>query len=82
MRVVLKVHRKGIIVLPKDLREALGVGEGDRLLAELSGGRLVLRPLKPRVVDVDPGLIDELLREEYRLEREGLGGVSHGKTGP
>jgi len=34
------------------------------------------------VVDVVPGLIDELLREEYRLEKEGLGGVSYGKTGP
>jgi len=28
-REVVKVHRKGIVVLPKGVREALGIEEGD-----------------------------------------------------
>lgn len=70
MRVVLKVHRKGIIVLPKGLREAVGIDEGDEVVVDVVGDRLVLRALKPRIVDVDPKVVEELLREEYRLEGE------------
>jgi len=28
-----------------------------------------LQPLKPKIVEVDPNLIDELLREEHHLEK-------------
>jgi antitoxin MazE len=69
MRVVLKVHRKGIIVLPKRLREALGINEGDEVIAEVVGDKLVLRALKPKVVDIDPRIVEEILQEEYSLER-------------
>jgi antitoxin MazE len=68
MRVILRVRRKGVIILPKKLREALGIEEGDQLIADIRDNVLILRPLKPRVVDVDPSLIDELLEEEARLE--------------
>jgi len=37
MRVVLKVRRKGVLILPKRLREAVGFEEGDDIVAELSG---------------------------------------------
>lgn len=78
MRAVLKIRRKGIVILPKKLREALGVGEGDEIVAEVAGNRLILRALKPKVVDVDPELVKELLREEYDLERSRYGRmVSH-----
>ena len=70
MRVVLKVRRKGIIVLPKRVREALGVSEGDGVIVEVVGGELVMRALKPRIVDVDPEMIERFLREEYDLERD------------
>ncbi len=30
--------------------------------------KVVLRPLEPRVVNVDPKLVEEILSEEYRLE--------------
>lgn len=69
MRVLLKVHRKGIIILPKRLREALGIREGDEVIAEVVGEKLVLKALKPRVVDVDPGVVEKFLSEEYGLER-------------
>lgn len=69
MRAVLKVRKKGVIILPKKLREAVGVGEGEELLAEVVGDKIVMRVLKPRVVDVDPGVVEEVLREEYELEK-------------
>lgn len=75
MRAVLKVHRKGIVVLPKRLREALGIKEGDEVVAEIEGDKLVLRALEPRIVDVDPKLVEEALREEYELERKRYSGM-------
>jgi len=36
---------------------------------EIEGGQLILQPLKPKIVKVDPNLIDELLREEHYLEK-------------
>jgi antitoxin MazE len=69
MRVILKVYKKGIIVLPKRLREILGINEGDMIVAEVMGDKLVMRALKPKVVDVDPKIVEEILREEYELEK-------------
>jgi len=65
----LKVHRKGVIILPKRLRETLGISEGGEVVAEVSGDVIVLRPLKPRIVDVSPEVVEKLLREEYGLEK-------------
>lgn len=67
-KVILKVGKKGVVILPKRLREALNVGEGDELLAEASAGAIVLKPLKPKVVNVDPALVKGLLAEEKELE--------------
>ena len=69
MRVILKVRRKGIIVLPKRLREAVGISEGDEVVAEVVGEVLVVRALRPKVVDADPEVVEKLLREEFDLER-------------
>lgn len=37
------VRRKGVIVIPKALREALGIEEGDLLKVSVEEGRIVLR---------------------------------------
>lgn len=77
----MKVHRKGVIVLPKRLREAMRVGEGDYVVAEVVGEELVLRALKPMVVDVDPEVVEKILREEYDLEKARFSRmVSSGET--
>ena len=82
MRVVLKVRRKGVIILPKKLREALGIGEGDEVIVEVIGGKLVMRALKPRVVDVDPRVVEEILREErYSEEGRYRRMLPHGEAG-
>lgn len=82
MRVVLKIGKKGVLVLPKRLREVIGLVEGGEVLVEVKGDRLVLKALKPKVVDIDPVLVEELLREEYGLENSRYRRmVSSGETG-
>jgi len=68
MRFLLKIRRKGILILPKKLREAVGFEEGDEVIAEVVGDSLVLRALKPKVVNVDPKFVEELLEWEDKFE--------------
>ncbi len=75
LKSVLKVRKKGVVILPKKLREEAGIKEGDEVIAEASEGMIVLKPLKPKVVDVDPELIEEFLREEYGLEGRKCGNI-------
>ncbi|MEM2564308.1 MAG: AbrB family transcriptional regulator [Candidatus Bathyarchaeia archaeon] len=69
VKVVLKVRKKGVLILPKSLREAAGIGEGE-VSVEAREGEIVIKTLKPRVVDIDPQIIEELLSEERGLEEE------------
>ena len=39
-----KVHRKGIIVLPQSVRQELNIREGSRLEWEVKDGAIILRP--------------------------------------
>jgi AbrB family looped-hinge helix DNA binding protein len=68
MKFLLKIRRKGILILPKKLREAVGFEEGDEVIAEVVGDSLVLRALKLKVVDVDPKFVEELLEGEDKFE--------------
>ena len=67
---VLKVRKKGLLILPKKMRELAGLKEGDEVIAEIVGDAIVLRPLRPKIVDVDLRLVEDLLSEEYKLEAE------------
>ena len=60
----LKVGRKGYIILPKAIREAVGIDEGDEVIIEVRDG-IVLKPVK-RSVNV------EELREALRRHVEVL----------
>ncbi len=42
---IVKVHRKGIIVLPKSVREKAGIEEGMLLEVVVSDNKIVLKPL-------------------------------------
>ena len=64
----LRVGRKGYIILPKAVREAVGVDEGDEVVVEVRGDSIVLRPVR-RGVDV------EELRGSLRRHVELLRGV-------
>ncbi|RLE94588.1 MAG: AbrB family transcriptional regulator [Thermoprotei archaeon] len=77
MRVVLRVRKKGIVILTKDIRRKAGIDEGDELIVEVEEGKLTMKVLRPKVVDVDPNLVEKLLREEYGLERRKYGETLH-----
>ncbi len=68
---VTRIGKKGVIVIPKRLREALGLEEGMSVILELKGDRLILRPYVPKRVRLK-GRVSEIVRkakeEEMRLE--------------
>ena len=43
-----KVGRKGYIILPKAIREAVGIDEGDEVIIEVRDG-IVIKPVKKRI---------------------------------
>lgn len=76
-----KMAPSGRLVIPMELRAALGMGEGGSFLASLENGSVRLRPLADVVAEVQaevrryvpPGtsLSDELIEERRReAERE------------
>jgi len=70
-KIVLKIHKKGIIVLPKWMREHIGVNEGDALLAEVRDLKIVLEPLRPKRVKLSgkvSKIVRDLKKEEIELE--------------
>ncbi len=62
MTMKLKVGRKGYIILPKAIREAVGIEEGDEVIVEIRDG-IVLKPVKRKVNVAE---IRELLRAHAR----------------
>ncbi len=50
MTLRLKVGRKGYIILPKAVREAVGIEEGDEVIVEIRDG-IVLKPVRKINVD-------------------------------
>ncbi|MGB9726481.1 MAG: AbrB/MazE/SpoVT family DNA-binding domain-containing protein [Fervidicoccaceae archaeon] len=65
---LIKTRKKGVLILPKVLRESVGLEEGDVLIAEVKDGAIVLRPLKPKVVEIDRRMVEEILEEEKKVE--------------
>jgi len=64
----LRVGRKGYVILPKALREALGIEEGDVLVAQVGDGVLLLKPARRRVDE-------DQLRRAFREHVEKLKSV-------
>ena len=70
----LKVHRNGVIVLPKDILERLNIREGDEVdvIADDEGIYIFPRTVMDKVLGSDKGALEalKLLEEERRRERE------------
>ena len=64
-----KLSSKGQVVIPKRLREKLGLEAGDHLVVTLEGDRLILRKLT----------LEDILKESERNYREGKT-LSHEET--
>lgn len=73
----LTVDAQGRVLLPRPLRQALGLGPGARLVVLVEEGRLVLTPwerveeeLWAELTDIRESLAEELLRERRLEARE------------
>jgi AbrB family looped-hinge helix DNA binding protein len=69
---ILKVRKKGVVILPKELRAKAGIEEDSEVIAEIKGSEVLLRPLKPVVVRVDWATVEKILHEEDKVEEEKL----------
>ncbi|MDK6028883.1 hypothetical protein QPL79_05860 [Ignisphaera sp. 4213-co] len=52
------------MILPKIIMKRTGIDERDILAVEVKDGAIILRPLKPRVVNVDNRMVEEIPEEE------------------
>lgn len=71
---IIRVSKKGVIVIPVEVREILGIKEGDLLTLELIDDTMVIKPLRPLRVKLGgkaQKIVREAKREELELE-EGL----------
>jgi len=75
------VTRKFQVTIPKEIREALEINVGDRLIVKIAGGKVVLEPIRPsdalkRLSTIadrflgGPKRIDTVRLIEKSLERE------------
>jgi len=62
----LRVGRKGYIILPKAVREAVGIEEGDEVIVEIGDG-IILKPVRK--------FDREKLRESLRRHLDRLSGI-------
>ena len=69
----LKVHKKGIIVLPKEVRERLNIKEGDEVdvIVDDEGIYIFPKMTMDKIFGSDKGALEalKLLEEERRRER-------------
>ncbi len=66
MRFVVKIGKKGVVVIPKALRELFNIKEDDEVVMEALNNSIIIKPIKPRVVDVDPSLAEKCYEERRR----------------
>jgi len=74
---VVKTYAKGQIIIPKELRDALGITPGKRLSLKLVDDHMEVRPLPDDPIehltgifkDVPQAMAEELLRERAQDDR-------------
>ncbi|MCC6041872.1 MAG: AbrB/MazE/SpoVT family DNA-binding domain-containing protein [Desulfurococcaceae archaeon] len=72
---ILKVRKKGVVILPKELRIKAGIEENSEVVAEIVDNGVLLRPLKLVTVRFDEKVIDEMLSLEKEVEEKKLRGI-------
>jgi len=66
-----RVLQKGKITIPLEVRETLGIKEGDVLTLEMRGGRIILHPPNtvPNPTELLDGLVEDVpVKEPVELE--------------
>ncbi|MEM4657445.1 MAG: AbrB/MazE/SpoVT family DNA-binding domain-containing protein [Candidatus Methanosuratincola sp.] len=67
MALKLRVGKKGYIILPKALRETVGINEGDEVLVEVGDG-ITLKPLRKGDIRKLKAALDEQARRLTTIE--------------
>lgn len=67
--VITRVGRKGVVVIPKKLRDAVGLEEGSYVIMEIRGGGILLKPFTVKRVKLG-GRVSEIVAEYKRGELE------------
>lgn len=70
--VVTRVGKKGVVVIPKKLRDALGLVENSLITMELKGSEIALKPFTPKRVKLGgriSRIVSEVKWEELKLEK-------------
>ena len=68
----MKIRKKGVVILPKELKTKAGIEEDSEVIAEIKGSEVLSRPLKPVIVRVDWAIAEKILHEEDKVEEERL----------
>jgi AbrB family looped-hinge helix DNA binding protein len=74
MQNVVKVTRRGQTTIPAELRQKLGIKEGDKLMVELTEQGLLFKPI-PKLedcagIDAKYGKVEEIKKEIDKLREE------------
>ncbi len=67
---MVKITAKGQITVPKEIREALGVGHGDHFLFRIEEGKAVMYPVKGSLLDLRGSLKPKNVPEDLEKVRE------------
>ncbi len=72
-KIKMKVGKKYAVHLPKAIVEELGLREGDRLLARVENGKIILEPIRDplwlaikgeKITSIDPEEVERISLEE------------------
>ena len=84
MTTLVKIQRKGTVTLPRNVRTAIGVAEGDLVEASVQRGKIVLTPKPALDISKFPTADDEYTPEQRRVLdarlAEGLADMKAGRT--
>jgi len=57
---ILKVRKRGVVILSKELRSKAGIEEDSEVVAEIRGNEVLLRLLKSVIVSVDWAAVEKI----------------------
>ena len=70
MRYVVRIGKRGFLLIPRRIREIIGVKEGDIVAIEAVEGAIRITPLSPEETGVNVISMEEILEEEVLSEEE------------
>ncbi len=65
---IVRMGKKGTVVIPKEVRNSLHLTEGTPLVLEVRDSKIVMRPLIPEKVRLKSETIQRIVREAKREE--------------